>query len=93
MRPKPFPIPPGTPIIKCPDGKAQGTSVHQFDRPPTGVSKPKPRKLFRVTVECTNCHFSNQLMLTKRQLQHFRAKCEQCNEPIDLKWSGVRGNP
>jgi hypothetical protein len=65
-----------------------GDADQSIAKPTHGVSRPKPRKLFRVTVECTNCHFSNQLMLTKRQLQHFRAKWEQCNEPIDLKWSG-----
>jgi hypothetical protein len=88
-KPKPVEIPAGHPIIKCPDGKAQGTSVYQFDRPPTGVSRPKPRKLFKVSVRC-DCGTENALMLNKNQLKSARVKCSSCGADIGFSWANVR---
>jgi hypothetical protein len=89
-RPKPVEIPPGFPIVKCPDGKAQGTGAYQWNRPTTGVSKPKPRKLFKVSVKC-DCGVENALMLTKAQLRRARAKCTSCGADIGTRWTNVRG--
>jgi hypothetical protein len=70
-RPEPFNIPEGTPILKCPPGRAHG----------------RLQRKIKVSVTCERCSHVTELECTKRQLRHIRGKCERCNSIISLRWN------
>jgi hypothetical protein len=87
-RPKPVvEIPPGTPIIRCPPGEADGLDDYQRSRTSRGR---KPGRIFRLRITCEKCGHVTELECARSKLRNLTARC-QCGASLSFRCHGVKG--